>query len=153
MSKVVPGSHRMLLAVLALTVAAPNAAAAAGFRPGAWEITRTMEGGPGKVAPQVARTCFTLDQLKADPLAPVKVQPTPQEGERAPKCVIGQTDIVGGKVVMEGNCKGPLGARKIIWSGSHAPEQFELGGTLKFGFMSGRMRISGRHVGSCTPKD
>lgn len=72
----------------------------------------------GPVGPQAARTCFTREQLQTGSLAPTKVLPAPPQGKRAPKCVVGQTDMVNGKAVMTGNCQGPLGARKIIWTGS-----------------------------------
>jgi Protein of unknown function (DUF3617) len=135
--------------IISIGIAAPASAGAAPFMPGAWEITHTRSGGPGDAAPEVSRTCFTAADLQSDPYAPLKRQPVRRNGERAPTCAIATVRIADGKVDMQGNCKGPFGARKIQWTGSQSAERFDLTGRISFGFMSARMIISGRHAGAC----
>ncbi|OYU14980.1 MAG: hypothetical protein CFE37_08000 [Alphaproteobacteria bacterium PA4] len=146
---VVPLSIAAMLVLGGASGAESAAEPMADFRPGAWEITHRLIGGPADATPIVGRACFTLAQLQVDPLAPLRFQPAGRQDKRAPQCAISETRLQGGKLVMRGACKGPFGARPVAWTGTQGGEQFDLGGKINFGLMSVRMEIIGRHVGDC----
>jgi Protein of unknown function (DUF3617) len=138
-----------LSAVLATGVAAASNTA---FKPGLWEIKRVVTGGPRNQGPQTDRYCITEAQLRADPGAPLKLQPTARQGQKAPQCNMGPANIADGKASVSATCKGPMGSMKASWTGTYDATSFDMSGKMKMGFMSAKMSSTGRHLGACQAK-
>jgi Protein of unknown function (DUF3617) len=122
------------------------------FRAGAWEITRSITGGPRNQAPQTEKYCFTEAQLRADPAAPFKAEPKRTGDAKAPKCTMGSVSMNDGKASFTATCKGPMGSIKPKWSGTYSATSFDMSGKAKAMFMSITMKSEGRYLGACTTR-
>lgn len=133
-------------------VSGANSSSAPMFKPGAWEITREVNGGPRKLKPQTDQYCITQTQLKSDAAAPLKTQPKPRDGQKGPTCDMGAASMANGKASFAATCKGPMGSMKLHWSGTYSATSFNMSGKLKMGFMAAKVISTGRHVGACANK-
>jgi Protein of unknown function (DUF3617) len=147
----------LFLASASLFLSVGFVASAAGssgtaFKAGAWEITRSVTGGPRDQAPQAERYCFTEAQLRADPAAPFKTEPRRTGDEKAPKCTLGAVSMKDGKASFTATCKGPMGSIKPKWSGTYGATSFDMSGKARAMFMSIKMKSTGRYLGACAAK-
>ncbi len=137
------------LLVLAVISAPPAIAAADGFTPGVWELTRTMRGGPMGAKTETETVCFSPETLRADPAAPVKLPPPAEGGRQAPACAFGPVSMSGGKLAYTAMCHGPMGKIRGDWSGTYAPDRFAATGRMKMSIMSMTASFTGRYTGPC----
>jgi Protein of unknown function (DUF3617) len=142
-------SASLFLSVAFVTSAAGSSGT---FKAGAWEITRSITGGPRNQAPQTEKYCFTEAQLRADPAAPFKTEPKRTGNEKAPQCTLSAVSMNDGKASFTATCKGPMGSIKPKWSGTYGATSFDMSGKAKAMFMSITMKSAGRYLGACTTR-
>lgn len=134
------------LALVALALSAPTAAAQNPMRPGQWEITMQMEmpGMPMQMPPQKTTQCVTAAQLK-EPNSGVPAGPANPNS-----CKVSDYKTTSNSVSWKMACTGP---QAMTGSGEIKFDGDTYTGVMKM-TTEGRemtMKYSGKRLGDCTP--
>jgi hypothetical protein len=120
---------------------------------GVWELSVTMEGGPGGGSPRSGKTCLTADALAAAPEQTLMEAAARNSGRQGPKCEFKDIQREGGNSSWQAVCDGPMGKMQGLGAAKLGAEAAELqqAFTVKapIGTLNLKQAVSARRVGSC----
>jgi Protein of unknown function (DUF3617) len=120
---------------------------------GVWEVSVTMEGGPGGGGPRSGKTCLSADALAVAPEQTLMEAAGRNSGRQAPKCEFKDIQRDGGNSSWQAVCEGPMGKMQGLGAAKLGAEAAELqqAFTVKapMGTVNLKQNVSARRVGSC----
>jgi hypothetical protein len=144
-----------LFCSIVLSAAATVAAAQTLPSAGLWEITLTMEGGPGGGGTRIGKSCLAADALSAAPEQTLfeAAGQLAGGGRMSPSCEFSNVQRDGDKSNWQAQCQSPRGALQGTGSGALSADKADLQQAFSVkaptGTMNMKQTVMARRVGSC----